>query len=99
VRVAAILGLSLALPVARPPLSDAHIPSPYGTYAVHVVGNLFVVRCQMGYASIQSMAPYQHQETDQFLVAVNEPTADRVALSGPGHTFSHTNRLTASNSA
>jgi hypothetical protein len=28
-RVAAILELSLALPVARPPLSDAHIPSPY----------------------------------------------------------------------
>ena len=28
-RVASILGLSLTLPISRPPLSDAHIPSPY----------------------------------------------------------------------
>jgi integrase len=71
----------------------------YGTYAVRATGNLFAVRGQMGHASIQSMAPYQHQETDQLVIAVNKRNADRVALSGPGHTFSHTNRLTASNSA
>jgi hypothetical protein len=56
-------------------------------------------RGQMGHASIQAMAPYQHQETDQLVIAVNKRNADRVALSGPGHTCSHTNRLTASDSA
>jgi integrase len=71
----------------------------YGTYAVRATGNLFAVRGQMGHASVKSMEPYQHQETDQLLAAVNKRNADREALSGVGHTIGHTNRLTASNIA
>jgi integrase len=67
----------------------------YGTYAVRATGNLFAVQGQMGHASIKSMEPYQHQETDQLLVAVNKRNADRVALSGVGHTFGHTSTVTA----
>ena len=67
----------------------------YGTYAVRATGNLFAVRGQMGHASVKSMEPYQHQETDQLLVAVNKRNADRVALPGIGHTNGHINSLTA----
>jgi integrase len=67
----------------------------YATYTVRATGNLFAVRDQMGHVDIKSMAPYQHQETDELVVAVNKRNADRVALSEAGHTFGHTNRLTA----
>jgi integrase len=66
----------------------------YGTYAVRATGNLFAVRGQMGHASVKSMEPYQHQETDQLVVAVNKRNTDRGALSVVGHTFGHTNSLT-----
>jgi integrase len=65
----------------------------YATYTVRATGNLFAVRDQMGHVDIKSMAPYQHQETDELVIAVNKRNAGRVALSGAGHTFGHTNRL------
>jgi integrase len=71
----------------------------YATYAVKATGNLFAVRDQMGHVDIKSMAPYQHQETSQLVIAVNQRNADRGAVSLVGHTNSHTNRLTASNAA
>jgi integrase len=67
----------------------------YATYAVRATGNLFAVRDQMGHVDIKSMAPYQHQQTDELVVAINKRNADRGARSGVGHTFGHTNSLTA----
>jgi integrase len=63
----------------------------YATYTARATGNLFAVRDQMGHVDIKSMAPYQHQETDELVIAVNKRNAGRVALSGAGHT----NRLKA----
>lgn len=67
----------------------------YATYAVRATGNLFAVRDQMGHVDIKSMAPYQHQQTDELVVAINKRNAGRAALSGTGHTLGHTNGLTA----
>ena len=67
----------------------------YATYTVRATGNLFAVRDQMGHVDIKSMAPYQHQQTDELVIAVNKRNADRVSLLGVGHTFGHTNSLTA----
>ena len=47
----------------------------------------------MGHVNIKSMAPYQHQQTDEFVIAINKRNADRSALSGVGHTFGHTTVL------
>jgi site-specific recombinase XerD len=66
----------------------------YATYTVRATGNLFAVRDQMGHVDIKSMAPYQHLQTDELVAAINK-RADRAALSGVGHTFGHTNSLTA----
>jgi integrase len=83
----------------RAGLDDRIVPysarHTYATYAVRATGNLFAVRDQMGHVDIKSMAPYQHQQTDELVVAVNKRNADRVALSGVGHTIGHTNSLTA----
>lgn len=51
----------------------------YSTYTVWATGNLFAVRDQMGHADIKSMAPYQHQQTDELVIAVTcaMPTAYR----------------------
>jgi integrase len=67
----------------------------YATYTVRATGNLFAVRGQTGHVDIKSMAPYQHQQTDELVVAINKRNADRAAPSGVGHTFGHTNSLTA----
>jgi integrase len=67
----------------------------YGTYAVRATGNLFAVRDQTGHVDIKSMAPYQHQETDQLVVAVNKRNAERGAISSLGHTNGHTNGVEA----
>lgn len=67
----------------------------YATYTVRATGNLFAVRDQMGHVDIKSMAPYQHQQTDELVVAVNKRNADRVSLPGAGHTFGPTNSQTA----
>jgi integrase len=71
----------------------------YATYAVRATGNLFAVRDQMGHVDIKSMAPYQHQEIGQLVVAMNKRNADRGALSVVGRTNGHTNILTATNAA
>lgn len=67
----------------------------YATYTVRATGNLFAVRDQMGHVDIKSMAPYQHQQIDELVVAINKRNADRGALSAVGHTLGHTNSLTA----
>ncbi|WP_260738217.1 tyrosine-type recombinase/integrase [Tunturiibacter lichenicola] len=71
----------------------------YATYAVRATGNLFAVRDQMGHVDIKSMDPYQHQETEELVVALNKRNSGRGALSSVGHTFGHTNRLEASKTA
>lgn len=71
----------------------------YGTYTMKATGNLFAVADSMGHSSVESMKPYQHQETDQLLVAINERNATRGASTGAGHTFGHTSSKTASNAA
>jgi len=60
----------------------------YGTHAMRATGNTFAVMKQMGHASLKSMEPYQHQEIDQLLDAVNERNASRDC-----HTFCHTSEL------
>lgn len=67
----------------------------YATYTVRATGNLFAVRDQMGHVDIKSMAPYQHQQTDELVIAINKRNADRVALPVVGHTLGHTNSLIA----
>lgn len=64
----------------------------YATYALKATGTVFNVANQMGYASIKAMKPYQHQVTDQLLVAINERNAARSVAPGTDHTFGHTNR-------
>jgi site-specific recombinase XerD len=64
----------------------------YATYAVRATGNLFAVGTAMGRQDIKSMAPYQHQQTDELVIAVNRRNVNRVALSAAGHTLGHTNR-------
>jgi integrase len=49
----------------------------YGTYTMRATGNTFAVMKQMGHASLRSMEPYQHQEIDQLLDAVNQRNTDR----------------------
>jgi integrase len=49
----------------------------YGTYTMRATGNTFAVMKQMGHASLRSMEPYQHQEIDQHLDAVNQRNTDR----------------------
>jgi integrase len=49
----------------------------YGTFAMRATGNTFAVMKQMGHASLKSMEPYQHQEIDQLLTAVNERNSNR----------------------
>ena len=71
----------------------------YATYAVRATGNLFAVRDQMGHVDIKSMTPYQHQETDQLVIAVNKRNAERGVISAVGHTNGHTNSFPASNAA
>jgi site-specific recombinase XerD len=56
----------------------------YATYVVRATGNLFAVRDQMGHVDIKSMAPYQHQQTDDLVAAINKRNADRGARSGVG---------------
>jgi integrase len=67
----------------------------YGTYAMRATGNTFAVMKQMGHASLRSMEPYQHQEIDQLLDAVNQRNTDRLSAhivsAASGHTFGHTN--------
>jgi site-specific recombinase XerD len=57
----------------------------YATYAVRATGNLFASRDQMGYADIKSMTPYQHQPTDELVVAVNRRNADCGVFPAVGH--------------
>ena len=71
----------------------------YGTYTVRATGNLFAVRDAMGHVDIKSMEPYQHQSTEELVIAVNKRNAERQALPDVGHTFGHTNGPTASNTA
>lgn len=40
-------------------------------------GNTFAIMKQMGHASVRSMEPYQHQDIDQLLDAVNQRNTDR----------------------
>jgi site-specific recombinase XerD len=69
----------------------------YATYAVRATGNLFAVRDQMGHVDIKSMAPYQHQETDQLVVAVNQRNVERgITPPSLGHTNGHTQGKTVS---
>jgi integrase len=83
----------------RAGLDDRIVPycarHSYATFTVRATGNLFAVRDSMGHVDIKSMAPHQHQQTDELVVAVKKRNADRVSLSGVGHTFGHTNSLTA----
>jgi hypothetical protein len=44
---------------------------------MRATGNTFAVMKQMGHASLRSMEPYQHQEIDQLLDAVNQRNTDR----------------------
>ncbi len=53
----------------------------------------------MGHVDIKSMAPYQHQETDQLVIAVNKRNAERGVIPAVGHTNGHTNSFSASNAA
>ncbi len=69
----------------------------YATYAVRATGNLFAVRDQMGHVDIKSMAPYQHQETDQLVIAVNKRNAERGLVSTVGHRCGHTNSNAVAN--
>jgi integrase len=71
----------------------------YATHVMRATGNLFAVSKSMGHADIKSMEPYQHQETDELVVSINQRNANRTALSGPGHTFGHTNPNIAAISA
>jgi hypothetical protein len=62
---------------------------------MRATGNTFAVMKQMGHASLRSMEPYQHQEIDQLLDAVNQRNTGRAGtqsvLPDSGHTFGHTN--------
>lgn len=52
----------------------------YATYAVRSTGNIFATSAQMGHADIKSMEPYQHQDLDQLLEAVNQRNSMRSSL-------------------
>ena len=90
---------SFAAARARAGLDSRIVPyaarHTYGTYAMRATGNTFAVMKQMGHASLRSMEPYQHQEIDQLLDAVNQRNHDRAGtqavLPNAGHTFGHTN--------
>lgn len=44
----------------------------YGTFQLQATGNLFAVSASMGHADIKSMAPYQHPDTSQLHLAINQ---------------------------
>jgi integrase len=44
----------------------------FGTVAMRETGNTFAVMKAMGHSSVQSMKPYQHQETDQLTAVINQ---------------------------
>jgi integrase len=50
----------------------------FGTTAMRATGNTFAVMKAMGHASVLSMAPYQHQETDQVTTVMNHRNAGAV---------------------
>jgi integrase len=50
----------------------------FGTTAMRATGNTFAVMKAMGHASVLSMAPYQHQETDQLTTVMNQRNAGAV---------------------
>jgi integrase len=47
----------------------------FGTTTLRATGNTFAVMKAMGHASVASMAPYQHQETDQLTTVMNQRNA------------------------
>lgn len=65
----------------------------FGTFGVAATGNIFAVSAQMGHVDIKSMEPYQHQELDGLLAAVNKRNATRSTLLESRHTPSHTSSM------
>jgi integrase len=71
----------------------------YGTDVMEATGNPFVVSKSMGHADIKSMEPYQHSKTAPLVIAINQRNANRMAPSGVGHTFGHSDREMATKTA
>ena len=57
------------LDTAVVPYSARHT---YGTHQMEAIGNIFAVSRSMGHAGVKSMGPYQHPDTAQLNVAINE---------------------------
>jgi integrase len=53
----------------------------FGTAAMRATGNTFAVMKAMGHTLVQSMKPYQHQDTDQLTAAINQRNSEPVQAS------------------